>query len=133
VIEREQGLRAPGQPLVLGNQTPPRSAGAPAPIAERVRQALGVQQQVQPLPPPQPTPQNPYGLVPPGRIPNARLGVDQTVTGSIGGASRKAEAEKKAPNKSGANLMSPQPLADQEFPQEPASVFNLPAAKAALN
>jgi hypothetical protein len=140
VIERDPAMRPVGQPLVLGNQGPPAHAfGKQSPIAERVRQALGVQHPVAaqpspPAPPPQPVPTNPYGLVPPGRIPNARLGGDQTVTGSISGAAKKTDAERKARVRTrGADLISPQPIADHEPGSEPASVFNLPNARAAAN
>jgi hypothetical protein len=136
VIEREPAMRGAGQPLVLGNQgPPPHSLGAPAPIAERVRQALGVQQPPSappppPAPPPQPIQSNPYGLTPPGRIPNARLGADPVVTGSIGRAAKNVDGGVKARHQPGkADLMSPQPIADQEPLPEPASVFNLPRGK----
>jgi hypothetical protein len=125
VVEREQPMRAAvGEPLVLGGQAPPtHSFGAPVPLAERVRQSLGTSARVpQSMPPAQPSYQNPYGLVPPARIPNASLGADPTVTGSI--APEKKLATKKA-GTAEANLMSPQSMAEQA-PQEPASVFNLP-------
>jgi len=46
------------------------------------------------------------------------MGADPTVTGSIAPAAREA------------NLMSPQPVAEQAPGAEPASVFNLLPAKA---
>jgi len=148
VVQREEPMRAAvGQPLVLGNQAPPpNSFGAPVPIAQRVRDQLGFQQQAAPTQgqymqaapmqaprmqapmPPQPSYQNPYGLVPPGRIPSARLGADPTVTGSIPkGTKTKSESTKgttSAPTSS-ASLMSPQSVAEQGPSSEPASVFNL--------
>src|SRR5690606_22620434 len=55
VVQREEPMRAAvGQPLVLGqhslgNQAPlPNSSGAPVPIAQRVRDRLGFQQQAAP-------------------------------------------------------------------------------------
>ena len=126
VVEREEPMRAAvGTPLVLGGQAPPtHSFGTQLPLAERVRQSLGtpvpVQQQ---LPPAQPGYQNPYGLVPPGRIPSARLGADPTATGSIA-PDRNAAAKSKAVRVE-ANLMSPQSVAEQAPSSEPATVFNL--------
>lgn len=130
VIAREQSVRPVGPPLVLGNQAPsPGSFGTPLPLAERVRQALGSPTQspvpapVQQAPVPHPA-QNPYGLLPPGRIPNARVGADPVITGSI------KEAEKKPPVKIGTGafepaLMSPQSLAEQAPRSEAVSVFDL--------
>jgi hypothetical protein len=151
VIQRDEPMRAAaGQPLVLGNQAPPpNSFGAPVPLAQRVRDQLGFQQQAAPLPgqymqapptqaprmPPPPQPsyqQNPYGLVPPGRIPSARLGADPTVTGSIPKETKSKSEPKKSPTSaptSSASLMSPHSIADQA-PSEPASVFNLQPARA---
>jgi hypothetical protein len=126
VIEREQTMRAAvGQPLVLGGQAPlTHSFGTPLPLAERVRQSLGASARVpQPMPTAQPSYQNPYGLVPPGRIPNASLGADPTVTGSI--TPEKRPVPKAKAGRVEANLMSPQSVAEQT-PPEPASVFNLP-------
>jgi hypothetical protein len=137
VIERSEPIRAAsGQPLVLGNQAPPAGSFT---ISERVREALrrdqgqpSSQPQYQPPRPPAPSPapmqQNPHGLVPPARIPNARLGADPIVTGSIG----KPAAEKK-PGKTGlpdSTLMNPQRFAEQAPSSEPASVFNLQPARA---
>ncbi|MEX0589736.1 MAG: extensin family protein [Xanthobacteraceae bacterium] len=126
VIEREPAIRAAGPPLVLGGQAPPpQSFSAQAPLADRVRQALGAPAPAQAPVPMQEPPgyptgkQNPYGLVPPGRIPNARLGADPVVTGSIGSAAKKSSTV-------GADLMSPESIAEQKASSEPASVFNLP-------
>jgi hypothetical protein len=132
VIEREPALRAAGQPLVLGNQAPPpRSFGAQAPLADRVRQALGAPAPMQAAPPPPPVQPNPYGLIPPGRIPNASLTADPVVTGSIAGP-KKSKDEAKTPRPvAGANLMSAEAIADQKASSEPASVFNLPGGKTA--
>jgi hypothetical protein len=126
VIAREQPMRAAiGEPLVLGGQAPPtHSFGPQAPLAERVRQSLGQSARVPaPLPAAQPTYQNPYGLVPPGRIPNASLGADPTVTGSIS-AEKKPSAKTKA-GRVEANLMSPESMAEQSPSSVPASVFDL--------
>ncbi len=148
VAQRDEPMRAAvGQPLVLGNQAPPpNSFGAPVPIAQRVRDQLGFQQQVAPTQgqymqaspmqaprmqapmPPQPGDQNPYGLVPPGRIPSARINADPTVTGSIPKETKvKSEPKKAAASaaSSSASLMSPQAMAEQAPSSEPASVFNL--------
>ncbi len=67
---RESDPRPVGEPLVLGNQAPPaHSFGAPLPIAERVRQSLGVQPPAsRPAPGAVPAQQYPHGLVPPARI-----------------------------------------------------------------
>jgi hypothetical protein len=124
VIAREPAMPVVGPPLVLGNQAPPpNSFGRQAPLAERVRQALGTPP---PAPPPMQAPpaypsgrQNPYGLVPPGRIPNASLGADPVVTGAV------ADARKKSAGLD-AGLMSPESIADQRPNPEAASVFNLP-------
>jgi hypothetical protein len=152
VIQREP-MRAAGAPLPVGNHSlghqapPPNSFGTPVPIAQRVRDQLGFQQQAAPAqgqymqaapvqaprmpapPPPQPGyQQNPYGLTPPGRIPNARLDADPTVTGSIPKETKSKSETKKgvtsAPTSS-ASLMSPQSMAEQAPSSEPASVFNL--------
>jgi hypothetical protein len=62
--------------------------------------------------------------VPPANIPIVRRGGDPLVTGSVGG-------ELKSPGKVGNALMSPDSIAHQkDIPAEPASVFNLPRAKA---
>ena len=127
VVEREQPMRAAvGPPLVLGNQAPPtQSFGTPLPLADRVRQSLGSPAPVQrPLPPPaqQPGYQNPYGLMPPGRIPNARLGADPTVTGSIAAPDKKEKSTRA--DKLEASLMSPHSLAEQRPSSEAASVFD---------
>jgi hypothetical protein len=127
VVEREEPMRAAvGPPLVLGGQAPPtHSFGTQLPLAERVRQSLGAPVPAQqPMPPMQrPGYQNPYGLLPPGRIPNARLGADPTVTGSI--AQEKKTAAKDKAGRIEANLMAPQPVSEQTPSSEPASVFNL--------
>jgi hypothetical protein len=128
VVEREEPMRAAvGPPLVLGNQAPPtHSFGTQLPLAERVRQSLGAPVPAQqPMPPmQQPGYQNPYGLLPPGRIPNARVGADPTVTGSIA-VEKKSTADEKGRRATEAKLMSPQSLAEQTPSSEPASVFNL--------
>lgn len=135
--ERREPARATvGEPLVLGNQNlgnqapPPHSFGAQLPLAERVRQSLGTPAPTQrPLPPPgqqPPSYQNPYGLMPPGRIPNARTGADPTVTGSIASDKKTAAGEKAARSgKLEASLTSPQSFAEQAPSSEPASVFDL--------
>lgn len=145
VVQREEPMRAAGAPLVLGqhgNQAPPPNAfGAPVPIAQRVRDQLGFQQQAAPaqgyrqaprmqtpMPPPQPSYQNPYGLLPPGRIPSARTGADPTVTGSIAksGAAKAAAKPKDEPGGlPAANLLSPRSIAEEAPRGEAASVFNL--------
>jgi hypothetical protein len=134
VIEREPAMRAAGQPLVLGGQAPPtQNFGTQLPLAERVRQAIGSPPAGQAAPAPQPMPSNPQGLVPPGRIPNANLGPDPRPTGSIGSAIRKSDPKTKdemSRRDPQANLLDPQPLADQDTAAEPASVFNLPRARA---
>jgi hypothetical protein len=93
-----------GAPLVLtgqdlGNRAPPPgSFGTPLPLAERVRQSLGA-----PAPAAPPAPRhdrNPYGLVPPARVPHARVGAEATVTGSIASGGS-------------ASLFSPHSLAEQ--------------------
>jgi len=62
--------------------------------------------------------------VPPANIPTVRRGNDSLVTGSVSG-------ELKSPGKVGSVLMSPDSIANQkDIPAEPASVFNLPRAKA---
>lgn len=148
VVQRDEPVRAAGTPLSLGNhslgnQAPSsNSFGAPVPIAQRVRERLGFQQQAEPTrgrymeappmqtppPPSQPGYQNPYGLVPPGRIPSARLGADPTVTGSIPKETKGRSEPKKgtagAPTTS-AGLMSPHSIAEQKPSSEAASVFNL--------
>jgi hypothetical protein len=102
-----------GAPLVLSGQDlgnrapPPGSFGTSLPLAERVRQSLGA-----PAPATPPAPRqdrNPYGLVPPARVPHARTGADAIVTGSIarGGS---------------ASLFSPRSLTEQR--SEAASVFD---------
>jgi hypothetical protein len=126
VVEREQPMRAAvGEPLVLGGQAPStQSFGTPLPLAERVRQSLGASARVpQPMPAAQPTYSNPSGLVPPGRIPNASLGSDPTVTGSITPEKKPTPNEKAGPP--AANLMNPQSVAEQAPSSEPASVFDL--------
>jgi hypothetical protein len=123
VIEREPAMRPAGQPLVLGNQAPPpQSFGAQAPLAERVRQALGAPQPAPaPMQAPPPGPrydkQNPYGLVPPARIPNAMFEADSVVTGSVGKVGKKPAA--------GADLMSPRSIAEEMPSSEAVSVFEL--------
>ena len=134
VIQREPVLRSAGPPLVLGGKAP-NSLGAQAPLADRVRQALGTSAPAQaapppPPPPPQPMQSNPYGLVPPGRIPNASLGPDPVVTGSIGAQKKSKDDAKRSV--AGTYLMSPESIADQKSSSEPVSVFNLPRAKADL-
>lgn len=127
-VAREPDPRPVGAPLVLGNQAPPaHSFGTPLPIAERVRQSLGIGQQPTSVRAPDAAPvqPNPYRLIPPGRIPSARTGVDATVTGSI----PKETKRKTAPSPS-ANLMSPQSVAEQKPSSEAASVFDLPAGRA---
>jgi len=140
VVERREPMRAVGDPLVLGNQNlgnhapPPNTFGAQQPIAERVRQSLGTP--VGPLqqPPRQPIQhpgqQNPYGLTPPARIPNARTGADPVVTSSIE-PTKKTSANEKAvrAGKHEAALMSPNSFAEQVPSSEPMSVFNLPSLK----
>jgi hypothetical protein len=136
VIEREPAMRATGQPLVLGGQAPPtQNFGTPLPLAERVRQAIGSPPpgQAVPMPSPQPAPTNPYGLVPPGRVPNASLRADPVTTGSIGAQKKSREDGKFMRAAGGANLMSPESIADQREGSEPASVFNLPRTNAATN
>jgi hypothetical protein len=135
VIEREPALRSAGPLLLLGGKAPPpNSFGTQAPLADRVRQALGTPAPAQPAlpPPPQPTQSNPYGLVPPGRIPNASLGADPIVTGSIGAQKKSKDEARTSRPVAGANLMSPESIVDQKANSEPASVFNLPRAKANL-
>jgi hypothetical protein len=148
VVEREAPTRAVvGPPLVLGNHglgsqgsdsqgfgnqaPPPDSLGAAAPLAQRVRDSLGIQPQGAPMRAPASVParQNPYGLVPPGRIPSARTGADATVTGSI--PENKSTGNKKDERKVAvdAGLMSPKSIAEQAPSSEPASVFNLLPAK----
>jgi hypothetical protein len=144
VVQREEPMRAAtGQPLVLGNhslgnQAPPPSSFT---ISERVREALRRDQPPsQPAYPPQypsnrapatvpaPMQQNPYGLTPPGRIPNARLNGDPTVTGSIPRETmRKGEPTNAvaSASTSAANLMSPRSMTDHAPSSEPASVLNL--------
>ena len=125
LVEREQPMRAAvGQPLVLGNQAPPtQSFGAQLPLADRVRQSLGAPAPMhQPPPVRQPGYENPYGLMPPGRIPNARLGADPTVTGSIA-AEKKSDAKDKS-GRLDADLMSPRAMAEQTATSEAASVFD---------
>jgi hypothetical protein len=138
MVQREEPVRAPGTPLTLGNHSlgnqapPPNSFGTPVPIAQRVRDQLGFQQQPAPMqapPPRQPGYQNPYGLTPPGRIPNARFGADPVVvTGSIPKETKSSGEPKKgalsAPTSS-ASLMSSQSLVEQAPASEPASVFSL--------
>lgn len=131
MIEREPAMRAAGPPLVLGNHAPsPQTFARQAPLAERVREALGVTPHAAAPPPPPaafPAQQNPYGLVPPGRIPNASIASDPTVTGSIGSsATRTAPAGE-------ANLLSPESIAEQRASSEPASVFNLPNVKSSAD
>ena len=75
------------------------------------------------MPAAQPTYPNPYGLVPPGRIPNASFGADPTVTGSIKPEIMPAPNVKAGPP--AANLMSPQSVAEQAPSSAPASVFDL--------
>ena len=130
--ERREPVRAAvGEPLILGNQAPPPNTfGSQRPLAERVRQSLGTPAPAQrPLSPPgqqPPSYQNPYGLMPPGRIPNARIGADTTVTGSIASDKKTAAGEKAARSgKLEANLMSPNSFAEQAPSSEPASVFDL--------
>ena len=130
VIEREPPMRSAGQPLVLGNQAPPpQNFGTQQqlPLAERVRQAIGNPPpgQAAPVPARQPAQPDPYGIVPPRRIPNASLGPDPMTTGSIGAP--KAKDDGKYVRAAGGNLMSPESIADQSA--EPASVFNLPRAR----
>jgi hypothetical protein len=137
VVQHDEPMRAAvGQPLVLGNQAPPPGSFT---ISERVRETLRRQQnqpahqtqyRLQPPPAAAPVPmqQNPYGLLPPGRIPNARTGADPMVTGSIPRETKSKSEPKKgaasAPTSS-ASLMSSQSLAEQASSSEPASVFNL--------
>jgi hypothetical protein len=126
-VERGQPVRAAaGQPMVLGTQPPASgSFSQQAPLAERVRQALGTPapapMQAPPagvLQPPPPAPaQNPYGLVPPGRIPNARSGADPVVTGSVG-SSKNATS----------SAASPQSFAEEKPNSEATSVFDLQRA-----
>ena len=130
---------AVGQPLVLGQHSlgnqapPPNSFGAPVPIAQRVRDRLGFQQQAAPtqgpymqaprMPaPPQPSYQNPSGLTPPGRIPSARTGADPTITGSVAKPAKKEDGPAGLPE---ANLLSPRPIAEETPQREAASVFDL--------
>jgi hypothetical protein len=136
VIEREPAMRTAGQPLVLGGQAPPtQSFETPLPLAERVRQAIGSPPpgQAAPMPAPHPAQSNPYGLVPPARVPNASLRADPVTTGSIGGQKKPREDGKLMRAAGGANLMSPESIADQREGSEPASVFNLPRGSAAMN
>jgi hypothetical protein len=137
VIEREPALRSAGPPLVLGGKAPPpNSFGTQAPLADRVRQALGTQAPAQAAPPPpqpsQPTQYNPYGLVPPARIPNASLGADPVVTGSMGAQKKSKDEAKILRAAAGTNLLSPESIPDQKSSSEPVSVFNLPRVKAGL-
>jgi hypothetical protein len=136
VIMREPAPQSAGTPLVLSNPAPPaNSLGAPLPIAERVRQALGTPAPVQvqptmpqaptsPPPVPQPGHQNPYGLVPPGRIPNARVGADAVVTGSVPGMEKPTG---KGGSRTDANLKDPRSIAEESPRTEAASVFDLPS------
>jgi hypothetical protein len=135
VIEREPALRSAGPPLVLGGQAPPaNSLAAQMPLAERVRQALGTPGPTQAAPPPPPPVQpNPYGLVPPGRIPNASFGADPVVTGSLGAQKKSSDSTNRARSMSGANLMHPESIAEQKASSEPASVFNLPGGRISKN
>jgi hypothetical protein len=131
VIEREPPMRAPGQPLVLGGQAPPtQSFGTQLPLAERVRQAIGSTPPAQaaPMRSPQPPSSNPYGIVPPARVPNASLRADPVTTGSID-RKKRVEEDKLMRAAVGANLMSPESIADQRASSEPASVFNLPQGR----
>jgi hypothetical protein len=134
VVERDEPMRAAvGSPLVLGDHSlgnrppPPDTFGAQAPIAQRVRDSLGIQPQGVPMRAPAsvPSQQNPYGLVPPARIPSARTGADATVTASI--PEKKSAGKKKDERKDtvDAGLMSPKSIAEQSPSSEPASVFNL--------
>jgi hypothetical protein len=135
VIQREPAMPAPGQPLVLGGQAPPtQNFGTPVPLAERVRQAIGSTSpgHAAPMPAPHPAQPNPYGLVPPARVPNASLRADPATTGSIDGQ-KKSREEGKFMRAGAANLMSPESIADQRESSEPASVFNLPRSNAGLN
>jgi len=140
VAAREPGTRSDtqpntqpaGSPLVLSNPAPPPNEfGKPAPIADRVRQALGTPAPVPQAPPQPPMRQpgysNPYGLVPPGRIPNARTGTDPTVTGSIAAPERKRDSIERRANRISSSLMDPQSIMDQKPSSEAASVFNLPS------
>jgi hypothetical protein len=125
VVEREPAMRAAGQPLVLGNQPPPQNFGTQqAPLAERVRQAIGSPPpgQVAPMPGRQPVQPDPYGIVPPRRIPNASLGADPVTTASINGQKSGNDRSLRAAS---ANLMSPESIADQKESAEPTSVFDL--------
>jgi hypothetical protein len=139
VVLREPAPQSAGTPLVIANPAPPtNSFGTPLPIAERVRQALGtpaptqapapvpMRQAPPPMQPPAPQPgyQNPYGLVPPARIPNARVGTDPVVTGSIAGT-EKRKAGNGASNPE-ASLMDPRSIAEHSPHTEAASVFDLP-------
>jgi hypothetical protein len=79
--------------------------------------------QAPPMQAPMPPQQNPYGLVPPARIPSARLGADPVTTASIA----KPEPGKKGgqAKQHEANLMSPMSIAEEVPASDAASVFDL--------
>lgn len=126
VVAREPVRQPVGAPLVLSDPVSSASAsGPPLPIAERVRQALGTPAPMQaPAPSHPPIYRNPHGLVPPGRIPNARIGSDPMVTGSVSGEKNKSAGTRAG--KVEANLMDPRSIAEQSPRTEAASVFDLP-------
>jgi hypothetical protein len=139
VVQRREPARAAvGEPLVLSNQNlgnqapPPNTFGTQPPLADRVRQSLGApvpDARPMPQPAPQPGYQNPYRLLPPGRIPNASLGSDPTVTGSIGSERNKPANDKVTQTDKNASLLSPRSFAEELPSSEAASVFNLPRTR----
>lgn len=139
VATRETDVRPVGPPLILGNQAPPpHSFGAQAPLADRVRQSLGIQRGAPMQVPPAAIParQDPYGIVPPGRIPSARVDADETVTGSIPNETKsktdpgKENDAMRAPAPAlSPSLTSPRAMAEQAPAEEALSVFDLFPAK----
>jgi hypothetical protein len=59
-------------------------------------------------------------------VPNASLRGEPTITGSIGGQGKSGQDGKFMRAAAGANLMSPESIAEQKESSEPVSVFNLP-------
>ena len=125
VITRESMTQPAGEPMMLGQQAPPSSAfGRPIPVEVRALQSLGAPAASERQPSYRPSAPHPNRPVPPANIPTVRRGGDSLVTGSVSG-------ELKSPGKVGSVLMSPDSIANQkDIPAEPASVFNLPRAKA---
>jgi hypothetical protein len=66
-------------------------------------------------------------------VPNASLRADPVTTGSIGGQKKSREDGKFMRAAGGADLMSPESIAEQRERSEPASVFNLPRSNVGLN